>query len=226
MAGFAQELPQELKGVAASKFCKPVEGTGSADGRLAIAVGFKSPEPVDWAKYKTELGYDIDPDNALLGNFLIDVRKDRALALLEGKHFGTRKTYNHESCGVAWSDKGNYLVEMQSWKWHTAHATLHHLAADGTVTSRLDLLKLAKGELSKVLQGKHKIDPAKINAGYASSLSEPEVDDEGHVALHATAEVPKSETDPSVSILIKFTARPDAKGVLQAEALEVKEAGE
>lgn len=228
-ACFCQELPQELKGVAASQFCKPVQDTGSPDKRFAIAIGFKSPAPVDWTKYKEEGGtYALDPEgnNPLLANFLVDVKKDRAIALLRGKHFGTRKTYNHESCQVAWSEKGGYLVEMQSWKWHTASGMLYRLDADGAVSSRLDLLALATGELAKRMQANHKVDAKGYDAKYASSLSEPAVDDTGRVTVHATAEVPKSADDPSLSVLITFTAKPDGKGGLEAAELVVKEEAE
>lgn len=224
---FAAELPPELKELPASTFSKPVERTESGDERFAIAVGFKSPAPVDWTKYKDEEGggYSVDPDagNPLLANFLVDVKKDRAVALLEGKHFGTRKTYNHESCQVAWSEKGKYLIEMQSWKWHTSHAALHHLNADGSISARLNLLELASSELSKLLKEKHGIDAKSFDARYGTALSEPEVDDEGKATLHATAEVPKSTEDPSLSALIKFTAKPDGKGALEVRELVVTE---
>lgn len=220
------ELPEELGNIPASRFCKPVEDTESPDGRFAIAVGFKSPEQVDWARYKAEEGdYFIDTQNEppLFANFLIDLKKDRAFAVLKGKHFGTRRTYNHESCQVAWSEKGGYLVEMQSWKWHTSSGMLYRLDASGAISSRLDLLELASKELARRMQDKHRVDPKDFDARYATSLSEPEISDAGKLTLQATAQVPKSDDTPSISLAITFVAKADERGELKAAELVVKE---
>ena len=219
--------PEALKGVPASNFCKVVDGTTSKDGSTAVAVGFLRPGPVDWSKFRAESGdYDLDGEDAELANFLVDLKKDRVVAVLRGKHFGTRATYNHERYQVAWSEDGKYLVETQSWKWHTAFATLYVLDGNRAVASSMDLLPVAKEQLRTILERDHKVARQKFEEAYSVSLSQTAVDAAGRVSLEAVAEVPKSDEEPTVSILLRFTAKLDDRGKLSAGDLEVKKDGE
>lgn len=221
-------VPVELKDLPASGFCKIVAGGKSENARFAVAVGFPRPV-VDWSKYKDEDrekagDYYIDTEKEPgVANFLIDLKKDRAVAILQGEHFGTRSSYNHESYKITWSEKASHLVELQSWKWNTAHATLYVLDDQGGVTGCLDLLVLAQAQLAKALQRDHKVDAARFKERYAVSLADPEVNDAGHVSFHAWAEAPKSEVDPLLSLKMEFTARKDAGGKLVISELKVKE---
>ncbi|RYD47418.1 MAG: hypothetical protein EOP83_28075 [Verrucomicrobiaceae bacterium] len=214
-------VPKELKDVPASNFCKVVSETTSKDGRLAVAAGFLRPGPIDWAKFREESGgFDFDASDKELANFLVNLKADRVVAVLKGKHFGTRATYNHESYHLAWSDDGRYLVEMQSWKWHTATAWLHRLNADGEVVSSLDLQPLAKEQLRLLAEKDHKVPRQKFEKDYSVGLSEATVDAAGKVSVKAWAEVPKTE-DPSVSMVMRLTAQVDAEGKLTSGKVEV-----
>jgi len=191
---------------------------------MAAAVGFLRPGAIDWAK----LG-DVNGDYALpdevedIASFLVDLKKDRVLAVLRGKHYGTKATYNHERYRVAWSDDGRYLVESRSWKWHTESATLYALNGDGAVPSSMDLLPVAKEQLRIVAERDHKVARQKFEETYVVSLWKQEVDSTGQVTLEVVGEVPKSEEDPSVSLLIRFTVKADDKGRLSLETLKVEE---
>jgi hypothetical protein len=221
-------VPKELKEVPASNFCKVVDGTTSKDGHLAAAAGLLRPGPLDWSKFRQEDGtFDFDDEDKELANFLVDLKKDRVVALLAGKHFGTRATYNHESYHVAWSDDGKYLVETQSWKWHTATASLHGLDGKGAIISSLDLLPLAEEQLRVAAEKEHKITRKKFDESYGISLSEVTVDSAGKVSFEAWADVPKTD-DPTVSMVMQFTAQADADGKLTPGKVEVKktESGE
>jgi hypothetical protein len=218
-------VPEQLKDVPASNFCKVVDGTTSKDGSTAVAVGFLRPEPVDWSKFRREGGDYLlggEEEDAEVADFVVDLKKDRVLAVLRGKHPGTLSTYNHERYQVAWSEGGKYLVETQSWKWHTAAATLYLFDDKGTVAAVMDLLPVAKEQLRIVSERDHKITRQKFEESYSVSLWENAVDATGRVTLDALAEVPKSEEAPAVSLLIRFTARTDDKGKLSAGELEVK----
>ena len=217
-------MPPTLAAIAASKFCKEVEDSASADGRFAIAVGYSKPEAVQWDKLKSDQGsYDLDDKSPLLINVLIDRKKDRALAVLPLKHFGTRRSYNHESLVAAWSEKGSHLIAMQSWKWHTEAAVLYRLDGDGRVTSQLDLLPVAKEQLRQTL-AKKDAEAAKVfDSKYAVDLSEPQVNDLGEVSLDAIAEVPKSEDAVPVSLKIRFKAAAGADGKFTVSDLKAEE---
>jgi hypothetical protein len=217
-------VPKELKDVPASNFCKVVEGTASKDGHLAAAVGLLRPGPLDWAKFRGDDGnFDFDDQDKQLANFLVDLKKDRVVALLKGKHFGTRATYNHESYHLTWSDDGTYLTETQSWKWHTATAMLHRLDGNGVVVSSIDLLPLAKEQLRVMAEKDYKVPRQKFEESYGIAVSAAKVDSAGKVSFEARAEAPKT-ADPSVSTVMQFTARTDADGKLTAGKVEVKKA--
>lgn len=217
-------VPKELKDVSASNFCKVVDETTSKDGRLAAAVGFLEPGPVDWSQFRQEeiQSFNFDADDEGFANFLIDLKADRVVAVLKAKHFGTRATYNHESYRLAWSDDGKYLIETQSWKWHTATATLHRLDGNGAVISSLDLLPLAKEQLQMLAESEHKVPRQKFEEKYGVSLSDASVDSAGKVSAQAWADAGKSMEDPSVSMVMQFTARVDANGKLAPGDLVVK----
>ncbi|MCW1923781.1 hypothetical protein OKA05_14535 [Luteolibacter arcticus] len=215
-------LPKDLTQLPASEFCKVVEGTTSKDGRFAIAVGLTTGKPVAWSDFKEEGGsYSLDPEAPGFANFVVDLKKDRATALVRGKHPGTRATYNHERCTVAWSEKAKHLVAMQSWKWHTAYAGVYALSAEGAVTASLDLLPVAQDQLRRILERDHGLKADAFKAKYAVALSDPAVTEEGRVTLTAWAEVPKTD-DPSVSISLRFTVRPNADGKLSVSDLKVE----
>jgi hypothetical protein len=221
-------VPKELKDAPASNFCKVVNETTSKDGRLAAAAGLLRPGPLDWSKFRQEDGtFDFDDEDKELANFLVDLKKDRVVAVLAGKHFGTRPTYNHESYHLAWSDDGKYLVETQSWKWFTATAMLYRLDGHGMVVSSLDLLPLAEEQLRVTAEKDHQITRKKFDESYGISLSEVTVDSAGKVSFEAWADVPKTD-DPTVSMVMQFTAQADADGKLTPGKVEVKktESGE
>ena len=216
-------VPKELKDVPASNFCKVVDETTSNDGRLAAAAGFLQPGPVDWEKFRQETGsFDFDAGDKDLANFLVDLKEDRVVALLKGKHFGTRPTYNHESYHLAWSADGNYLAETQSWKWYTATAMLYGWDGTGAVASSLDLLPLAKEQLRVMAERDHKVTRQAFEEKFSVGLSDVVVDAEGKVSMEAWAEVPKSNEDPCVSMVIRFTAGVDAGGRLTPGKVEVR----
>ena len=194
---------------------------------MAVAVGLKQSGPVDWSRYEDKLlGFTFDAEDPALGNFLIDLNKDKAVDLLNGQHFGTRSSYNHERYQVAWSPNNRFLVEAQSWRWATLSATLYVLDGNGTITSSMDLLPVAEEQFRIVLERDHKVSRKKFEEQYGVSLWKQSVDSKGRVTLDGTADVAKSAEDPDVSLLIQFTAKTDDKGKLSVENLEVKEKDE
>lgn len=145
------------------------------------------------------------------------------MALLDSQHFGTRATYNHERYEVVWSPNNRFFVESQSWKWYTASASLYLLDDNGAITSSMDLMPAVKEQLRRVAEQDHKVARKRFKEHYGVSLWKQAVDLNGHVTIGASAEVPKSDKDPSVSLLIQFTANAASKGKLSIEGLEVQE---
>ena len=198
---------------------------------MALAVGLNQAGRVDWSKFREESdvgdSYLLDAEDLALANFLVDLKKDRAVALLAGQHFGTKARYNHESYEAAWSPNSRFLVEVQSWKWHTASATLYALDGEGAVTGSIDLIPVATEQLRIVAGLDHKLSRQMFEErDYRVSLRQSAVDSTGRVTLHATAEVPISLEQPSVSLLIQFTAKAHGKGNLSVENLVVRDAEE
>ena len=219
-----QQVPAALAGIPASKFCKEVDNSACEVGRLAIAVGYSQPEGVEWDKLKTEQGdYDLDAESPLLINVLIDRKKDRALALLPLKHFGTQKDYNHEHFETAWSPKADYLIAMKSWKWETEAAVLCSLDAQGRVRAQLDLLPMAREQLIKVLTHKDPDSAKRFETKYAVQLYEPSVNEQGEVRMKAEAQIPKDMDATEVLIQIRFKAAPGPGGKLAVSDLKVEE---
>ncbi|MEK7954197.1 hypothetical protein [Luteolibacter soli] len=225
-ANVSQKLPE----APASTFCKVVEDTTSPDGRMAVAVGLNQAEPVDWSRYAERyddqsLGFSFEPEELALANFLVDLKKDRAVDFLVGNHFGTRAKYNHESYRVAWSEDSKYLIEVQSWRLGTASARLYLL--DGkAIASTMDLRPVVNEQLRIVAERNYKVTREKFEKSYEVTLWKQSVDSKGRVTLGAVADVFKSEDDPSVSIQLRFTAKAGKKGELSAENVEVMEKDE
>ncbi|HEY1119976.1 MAG TPA: hypothetical protein VGE67_00185, partial [Haloferula sp.] len=107
------------------------------------------------------------------------------------------------------------------WKWFTATATLHRVNGDGAVVSSMDLLPLAEEQLRVLAEKGHKISREKFEESYGIALSEASIDSAGKVSFKAWAEVPKTD-DPSVSMVMQFTAQVDADGKLTPGKAEVK----
>jgi len=214
-------VPKELKDVPASNFCKVVEGTTSRDGQLAAAVGLLRPGPLDWAKFRQEDGsFDFEEQEDGLANFLVDLRKDRVIAVLDAKHLCTRGTYNHESYHLAWSDDGKFLAETQSWKLGTFTGMLYHLDVHAVISS-MDLLPVAEEQLRVIAVKDHKVTRQRFDEHYAVTLSDVAVDSKGKVSMGVSAYVPK-EDDPSFSAVMQFTVQVDANGKLTPGKVEMK----
>lgn len=216
-----------LKSIPASEFTKIIDNSTSPDKRFAVALGSKDGKKPEWAVERYEkdggpngISYFLEPCR----NYLVDLKADRVTGILDATHFTTREGMNHESAGFTWSPDSRWLVETQSWKWHTATCTVHRLDADGRMSARLDFLKSAAGILDTWLREHAPQLTAEQRGSYAFYASIDSISNDGTLAAGISGEIPKSDDGPLVDLSVAGKLAEEKDGVLSLQGLKVKAA--
>lgn len=98
-----------------------IHGTGSPDGRYAIALGFARNQ-INWDDFDEKLAGERPPtyyaeDEKDIRNYVVDLVAQRILGETGCNYFGTRARYNHRECSVSWSSDSSRFVQLWSDKW-------------------------------------------------------------------------------------------------------------
>jgi len=97
-----------------------IHGTASPDGRYAIALGLAR-DKIDWEDFRDkelETGekiYTAEEEDRL--NYVVDLPHQRILGKTGCHYFGTKQSYNHRDCVVAWSPDSRTFVQVTNSKW-------------------------------------------------------------------------------------------------------------
>jgi hypothetical protein len=220
-----EELPEvkleKLVAIPASKFTKVIDAATSPDKRLAVALGSPDGSEPKWEEVANENGKSFMLEDDKCRNYLIDLKKDRVTGILDGSHFGTRSSYNHESASYAWSPDGHWLVEIQSWKWNTAVCSVHRVGVEGSLEGRFDFTKTAdQVVVRRLLEMKVKV-PDKENTGYATTLSDPQITNDGKLTANLSSEIPKDPDSEYVSVKVTATISRSEGGTMSAKVTKV-----
>jgi len=112
-----------------------IHGTGSPDGRFAIALGFARKEPIDWEALREKV--DLEAPTAYYGedendvrNYVVDLASQKILGETGCNYFGTRRRYNHRSCVVTWSPDSTKFVQLWDDKWSSDACVAGKINAD------------------------------------------------------------------------------------------------
>ncbi|MBI5547475.1 MAG: hypothetical protein HY901_26635 [Deltaproteobacteria bacterium] len=182
-----------------------IEGSRSPDGRYAIGWGFASPN-VDFGSFRQQDGsFGTDLGAAELHNFIVDCRRNVAVAETPGTHPGDRKSYNHNSNDVTWSSNSKYLVQLNNSKWETGVGSVYSLDSNGKIAGPADLLAAARMATKELGQQHLSTDD------YAVSLTNVKVSDNGLVRCTLVGEIPRGEGFQA-EVLFKSTV--DSRGKL------------
>lgn len=197
----------QLKKVAASEFTKIVDHSFSPNKLLAVAVGSLDGGKPDWDKITRDNGSSFVLDDAHTrdncGNYIIDVATDRVIGILDSSHFGTGTRYNNESGLFAWSGDSRWLVEIQSWRMHSAVCTVHRLNEKGRLIARLDFKGTAERIVSDRLRAKSpNLSPEKSDK-YWITLSSPSISNDGTLTAHLTAQQPREGEHMDLFVVAK-----------------------
>lgn len=191
---------EQLAKLPASEFTKIIENSHSPDKRFAVGVGSVDGSKPKWVKLGDDDDGTILDDVEDCGNYLIDVKANRVTGVLDASHMGIRRRYNHESAAFIWSEDGRWLVEVQSWKWHTAVCTVHRVTAEGMLGGRFDFRAWAeKIALEQLHKQAPKLPEAKRNE-YAVTIEAPTLASNGTVTAKIRACHPKDEVSEFVTL--------------------------
>jgi hypothetical protein len=217
----ASNAPEEWKRV------KLVAGTLSPDGRHALAWA-PARKDFEWKDYRAEESTgDYWMDGAEDGdvvNFIADLKTHRVAGKTPGVHFGTRRTYNHFECVMAWSPDSRAFIQLNNRKWDYAGCCIGRVT-DGKVTVVEDLGKVVEARAGEFLKKSGHAGYLKNSGEMAVYLSNPGIGDDGGGSIRVTFQVPKSEDeDAYAEVRVRFRLTGDPArleitdtGLLKAE---------
>ncbi len=186
-----------LSKMAASGITKAVDGADSPDKRLTVGVGLMDGSKPEWEKIEGDgdsHSFILNSDH--VGNYLIDVKADRVIGILDGSHFGTRLRYNHESYTVSWSDDCHWLLEVQSLKWDTHVCVIHELNAKGDLDARFDFMPVATELVAKWIRCHYpKLSDEEIGSYAVTIEDNARISNNGTITVNIAAALPKDQDD-------------------------------
>ena len=215
---------EPLAKLPASEFTKLVDQSRSPGQRLAVGVGSLDGSKPKWQKIPEEgeegtFVFDGDGDAA---NYLVDIEANRVTGVLDSCHIGTGKRYNHESGMFIWSPDGHWLMETQTWKWHTAVCTIHRVNAEGRLSGRLNFRAVAEQVAQQQLRKQFPKLSAKERAQYTVRIEVPTISPEGVVTAKIWSDIPKDEEAASLCLAVSTKIEQAKTGELSAKVLKVE----
>ena len=212
----------KLSKIPASGFTKLLNHSTSPDKKYAIAIGAKDGQPPKWVEDEND-SYRMW-EEAQTCNYLVDLQADRVKGILEMRTFDTSNRSNHQRKGAKWSPDSRWLVEEQQWKWDTGVCSIHKIKADGSIAASLDLKLMAGEVLNQVLDKKSPAPSEEIRNNYALSVSVDKISNDGSLLANVSADVPKADEPPSVSVLVSARILEKENGELSVEIKKVEPA--
>lgn len=216
----------------ADTFSKIIDHSTSPNKRLTVAVGSKDGSKPIWYKHNhrgragvPEVSFSMDGDGPnSAANYLLDVRHNRVVAILDGNYFGTRNEYNHVSYAAFWSPDSRWFLECQDWRWATGPCTVHRISAEGIPVGRLDLLPTARKLVDQELRARApRLTPQERN-GYAIRITVSGITNEGVLTARISGEMPKGLDEKWVFVELSVSAKIEAgdDGLLSTHVVEVR----
>lgn len=217
----------QLATKAASTFTKHIDQSTSPNKKLVVAVGSEDGTKPKWDKVRyDQVGggskYSYSLDDGKVGNYLVNIKANRVVGLLDGKHFGTFHRYNHESATYAWSADSQWLTETQTWKWSTGICSIHSLSPEGKLVSRFDFLPTARHVVSEWLKKNEPKLSAENRDGYVVTIQRINISNDGTVSAKVSAERPKDEESKYVVLAVTAKTEASKEGKLTLKVTAIK----
>lgn len=183
----------------ADTFSKIIDHSTSPNKRLAVAVGSKDGSAPVWYKHShrgragvPEVSFSMDGDGPnSAANYLLDIRHNRVVALLDGNYFGTRNQYNHVSYATFWSPDSRWFLELQQWRWATGTCTVHRMNSEGLPAERIDFIATARELVDQELRELLPKSTAEERKGYAVTITVSGITSDGTLTARISAVTPK-----------------------------------
>ena len=189
-----------------------IHGSASPDGRFAIALGFTH-EPVDWdALHDEETRSYYTEDNEGVRNYAVDLAQKKILGETGAAWAGTRRSYNHPECVVAWSPDSSFFVQLLANKWASDDCVAGKIVSGPKFAGAVNLLK----PLSPKIYGFVK-KPFDRETGGGLSFYNQKVTNDGAVEMEAAEYVPsghrKGDTNFRVNVQLRLRETPQGVAI-------------
>jgi hypothetical protein len=213
-----------LAKIPASEFTKVMDNSVSPNKQLAVALGSKDGKKPVWVEDTREgRGGAVEHSYFLedCRNYVVDVKADRVMGILDGTHSGTREKHNHESGHIAWSPDSRWLVETRSWKWSTETCTVHRVGARGQLVARLNFRNAASEIVDTWLREHWPKLTAEQRSRYSITVSLGSISNDGSLVAEVFSEIPKSLDSNGVSVSVSAKVEQAKDGELSIRILKV-----
>ncbi|HMJ06440.1 MAG TPA: hypothetical protein VK474_09325 [Chthoniobacterales bacterium] len=203
-----------------------IQGSHSPDGRYALAIGLARKE-TDWDKFADEVNdtevFTIEPrDMPELQNYVVDLDTHLILGETGCQYFGTRTSYNHSSCSVAWSPDSATFVQLVAEKWNYLECRAGRLTAGPTLAGIVNVGEFAEQSAFAFLRARKDRAYRKHGKELEIALDLGKVTDEGVINLSVGGHIRKSdEPDDYFDVTERLRLRSTPAGA-QLEMVDVR----
>jgi hypothetical protein len=190
-----------------------IDDTMSPNGPYALALGLAR-KNINWKSFYEKLqddeagDYLVDPDtnDKIIRNYVVDLKTANVLGMTGGRYFGTRSSYNTDSCDVVWSPDSGIFVQVIHWKWFS-YCRAGRISMETKLTGVVDLQNEAENFAYKFLADKKDAAFLKHHRDFAITIESRQwgdgspdslkVDNGGLIELKLSGEIPKSVEENS-----------------------------
>ena len=201
---------------------RAIHGTGSPDGRYAIALGFAR-EQIDWDavidnNWPEEPKTYFAEDDEQIRNYVIEVAQKKIIGETHCAYLGTRRRYNHRECSVVWSPNSQNFVQLYNDKWWSTALVAGVIASKGA--NCIDLVKTVDRKAYAFVKKRYDSE----NGGDLS-YSVAMIGNDGLIELRASANIASGERKGDVEFAVEERVQlRNTAGGLRAEVVNVKRA--
>lgn len=200
-----------------------IEGTGSPDGRLALAWAPSKSPRIDWPKFAQDDGTYLAVDSETVVNYLVETPGGRIITTLAGQHFGDKADYNHFDGTALWSPNSKWVLQLLNRKWETESAHLYCLLPNDKVAGPLDLAATASGLAYAHLKKANHPSVAKFGNTFSITLYDAEWKADGVLGLRVLGQIPKSEEEASgFELALELAFAVDGNGQIEARQKSIR----
>lgn len=189
-----------------------IHGSASPDGRFAIALGFTH-EPVDWdALHDKETESYYTEDNEGVRNYAVDLAQKKILGETGAAWAGTRRSYNHPECVVAWSPDSSFFAQLLANKWASDDFVAGKIVSGPKFAGAVNLLKPLSPKIYAFVK-----KPFDRETGGGLSFYNQKVTNDGAVEMEAAEYVPsghrKGDTNFRVNVRLRLRETPQGLAI-------------
>ena len=208
----AKDAPAEWKRI------KLVEQSLSPDGRYALAITPDKNE-FNWNEFsmKSPRDFQITSEGVTPLNFIAGLRTHTIVGRTLGEYFGTKQSYGHFACIMAWSPDSQYFIQLMTAKWTYDGCCIGRIN-EGKVDAMENLGEAAEKKAKQFLVAGKDRAYRRHKDKMEIALHAPQVGNDGIGSIDVVFQVPKStEDDTLVEVSVRFRLKGNKLEILGAE---------